>query len=692
MELTLQDTISGKKNLIGLALPIQMAVYVPSTKDANVPIDEMEVKSRVQEVSKYLAGLFGGFSSEEVVGGYISNNKELIRENVIKVVAYSTKADYEKNKRKLINKISEWAEQWSQEAIGFEFENDLYYINKSKMFKDGGSVDAEKEKEFLSGYNFKDYEDMIQTLKDAKVQKYDIGDSFDNSIDLIRLIKKTTDKAEGIVDEYKYNRRHEDSVLVINVKLHAYMDNDKAIAEATEKYKLNESQVEELESEFNNERVSQIYLDYIEMQRMDIEENFSDFIELNICKDEIFFTGNSGGYLIFQEYDFFDSMTEELTEYEDNNFTSDGEFNADDYTSFEQFIQAEGRNIRKIIGLINYYEFAFSVFEAYVKKLKKGVEGYMQGELNERVEEYVLEEIKPKQKTIKKAAKKKVVEVVEETESKDDSDSYKNGGEVEPYDDEKYASEYDYLRKIITKQFGEKNRNFSSADWGGIDNWTIKGNMYEGIFIIIDDDNKVVLMERKHNEELEEEEDTDILEAETTDTKALQILFEKAMSIKENKKYKDGGIAESVYNQKNKRIDEVLKGGKADSMDEMALAKKHNVSLETIQKQIEKGMAFEKEHTDNVTVQREIAKDHVEEFVDYYDRLKEMEKEAEVRRTILTKNLSANKIHSIKKYLKHKGMSENDYHVYDSGTILIYSDISDTTFKEISIYIKNSLI
>jgi len=579
MELTLQDTISGKKNLIGLALPIQMAVYVPSTKDANVPIDEMEVKSRVQEVSKYLAGLFGGFSSEEVVGGYISNNKELIRENVIKVVAYSTKADYEKNKRKLINKISEWAEQWSQEAIGFEFENDLYYINKSKMFKDGGSVDAEKEKEFLSGYNFKDYEDMIQTLKDAKVQKYDIGDSFDNSIDLIRLIKKTTDKAEGIVDEYKYNRRHEDSVLVINVKLHAYMDNDKAIAEATEKYKLNESQVEELESEFNNERVSQIYLDYIEMQGMDIEENFSDFIELNICKDEIFFTGNSGGYLIFAESDFFDSMTEELTEYEDNNFTSDGEFLEDDYTSFEQFIQAEGRNIRKIIGLINYYEFAFSVFEAYVKKLKKGVEGYMQGELNERVEEYVLEEIKPKQKTIKKAAKKKVVEVVEETESKDDSDSYKNGG-----------------------------------------------------------------------------------------------------------------IAESVSNPKNKRIDEVLKGGKADSMDEMALAKKHNVSLETIQKQIEKGMAFEKEHTDNVTVQREIAKDHVEEFVDYYDRLKEMEKEAEVRRTILTKNLSANKIHSIKKYLKHKGMSENDYHVYDSGTILIYSDISDTTFKEISIYIKNSLI
>lgn len=128
---------------------------------------------------------------------------------------------------------------------------------------------------------------------------------------------------------------------------------------------------------------------------------------------------------------------------------------------------------------------------------------------------------------------------------------YKNGGFVEPYDEEKYSSEHDYLRKIITKKFGEKNINYRSADWGGIDNWTIKGNMYEGIFIIIDDNNKVVLMERKHNEEIEENEDTDILEAEPDDTRALQSLFNKALEIKENKTFKDGGVVNEEWSEIN---------------------------------------------------------------------------------------------------------------------------------------------
>ena len=120
--------------------------------------------------------------------------------------------------------------------------------------------------------------------------------------------------------------------------------------------------------------------------------------------------------------------------------------------------------------------------------------------------------------------------------------AFADGGGVEPYDEEKYSSEYDYLKKIITKNFGEKNTNYSSADWGGIDNWTIKGGMYEGVFIIIDDNRDVILMERKHNEELEENEDTDILYAEVNDKSALQKLFNMALQIKYPlNKYDDGG-------------------------------------------------------------------------------------------------------------------------------------------------------
>jgi len=56
------------------------------------------------------------------------------------------------------------------------------------------------------------------------------------------------------------------------------------------------------------------------------------------------------------------------------------------------------------------------------------------------------------------------------------------------------------------------------------------------------------------------------------------------------------------------------------------LAKKHNCDLKTINKQLEKGTAVEKEHTSNEKIAREIAADHVGEFKDYYDKLEKMEK------------------------------------------------------------------
>ena len=58
-----------------------------------------------------------------------------------------------------------------------------------------------------------------------------------------------------------------------------------------------------------------------------------------------------------------------------------------------------------------------------------------------------------------------------------------------------------------------------------------------------------------------------------------------------------------------------------------ALAKKHNVSLDVIKKQLAKGVKVEKEHTTDTAVATEIALDHIKEFVDYYDRLAKAESE-----------------------------------------------------------------
>lgn len=58
------------------------------------------------------------------------------------------------------------------------------------------------------------------------------------------------------------------------------------------------------------------------------------------------------------------------------------------------------------------------------------------------------------------------------------------------------------------------------------------------------------------------------------------------------------------------------------------IAKKHNKEVAEIQAQIDKGIKVEREHTNSDEEAHEIARDHLDEFPDYYDRLDKMEKKA----------------------------------------------------------------
>ena len=78
-----------------------------------------------------------------------------------------------------------------------------------------------------------------------------------------------------------------------------------------------------------------------------------------------------------------------------------------------------------------------------------------------------------------------------------------------------------------------------------------------------------------------------------------------------------------------------LKGGKADNMSAQDLAKLHGVSIKEIEKEIEVGIKIEKEHTPDIELRREIAKDHILEDPTYYTNqsngLIKKEKEADKR-------------------------------------------------------------
>jgi hypothetical protein len=121
-------------------LPYELAVYVPSTKDVDKNITATELRARVKEVEKYLAEIFGGFTSSEKVGGYLSSKSSVVTEKVIPVTSFATMEAFKAKKVTLVNKMSVWAKKWGQEAIGFEFEGDLYYV--PQKFKEGGKLKA----------------------------------------------------------------------------------------------------------------------------------------------------------------------------------------------------------------------------------------------------------------------------------------------------------------------------------------------------------------------------------------------------------------------------------------------------------------------------------------------------------------------------------------------------------------------
>ena len=110
------------------ALPFEVVVYVPSTQDADTTISESEFKNRIIEVETYLAKLFGGFSSNPVDGGYNSDEKGLIKEDVFKVFSFASRDGFEPKMEELVIQIKKWCKVWGQEAIGLEFEGDLFYV------------------------------------------------------------------------------------------------------------------------------------------------------------------------------------------------------------------------------------------------------------------------------------------------------------------------------------------------------------------------------------------------------------------------------------------------------------------------------------------------------------------------------------------------------------------------------------
>ena len=113
-------------------------IYVPSTSNVGQKISKKELEARVDEVEKYVANEFGGYTETDTDGGYKSTSGEIIEEDIIKVSVFANNKDWKDNEKKVVSKVKEWAKRWGQEAIGFEYEGDLYYIDDEGKYAKGG--------------------------------------------------------------------------------------------------------------------------------------------------------------------------------------------------------------------------------------------------------------------------------------------------------------------------------------------------------------------------------------------------------------------------------------------------------------------------------------------------------------------------------------------------------------------------
>lgn len=146
--------VFGKNKEGVFELPYEVAIYVPSTQDVDRVISLNEMESRVKEVSEYLSNLFGGYTSTDTIGGFVASNGELVNEEVTKVTSFSQIEDFEKHKEELLKQIGKWGKDWGQEAIGLEYEGDLFYVPQEyplKKMKRGGEISSNY---FTGGLSF----------------------------------------------------------------------------------------------------------------------------------------------------------------------------------------------------------------------------------------------------------------------------------------------------------------------------------------------------------------------------------------------------------------------------------------------------------------------------------------------------------------------------------------------------------
>lgn len=114
---------SKLQNMIELSS--RLTIYVPSTTDINKPIDN---KKHVDEAASLLSEFFGGATSTEASGYWLSPTAGLVRERSTMVFAYCHEADLEAHIDEVIDYCDTLKQALTQDAIALEVNGKMYFI------------------------------------------------------------------------------------------------------------------------------------------------------------------------------------------------------------------------------------------------------------------------------------------------------------------------------------------------------------------------------------------------------------------------------------------------------------------------------------------------------------------------------------------------------------------------------------
>ena len=103
----------------------KVTIYVPSTKDINIEIDN---SIYIDQAASLLSECFGGATSTPALGYWMSPSAGLVKEKSTMVFAYCNDNDLQDNIEKVIEFCENLKNELSQDAIALEINGEMYFI------------------------------------------------------------------------------------------------------------------------------------------------------------------------------------------------------------------------------------------------------------------------------------------------------------------------------------------------------------------------------------------------------------------------------------------------------------------------------------------------------------------------------------------------------------------------------------